>query len=178
MQLVLSLLAAFGDSKNWQNPHGHPDLAPLKRDFPRIARRWGIGAKVENVNLKLIPLPPVLRQSYGRALDALLLLARGEKDDKVIAELDKALAVHPEGTLRYFQTMIYFGSGRWAEDRESRPGDRGDACRVPDSPASTVDGGFCPGWLPPNNPLPDLKRRAKAAETLAKVIALGPLVAS
>jgi serine/threonine protein kinase len=176
---TVALLAYYSDAKNWQNINALPDMKDPERVLRTIGKRWGINIKKLDAEIDVVdhlPLPPLVLKTYGELAKALDLLAKGEKDDKVVEQLNKALAVHPEGTIRHILTGMHFAAGRFIEaEREGLATAEMNSLFPVQRPSLFMAATAEAFMGTPMRPDPDLKKRAKALKTLRRVIALNPI---
>jgi predicted Ser/Thr protein kinase len=144
LRALARFLAEFQNPANPPNTMtGLPDLTEhlkaLAPAFPHL-KRGGDGADSEDLIAALqgffpdAPLPPRLRKGFAPVLDAWwgAIQAGGDEAGEVgeeeraslrraVGNLDRAVAVHPEGTVIFMRALMLFALQRFAEaDQEAR----------------------------------------------------------
>jgi tetratricopeptide (TPR) repeat protein len=179
LRTIVGAVAEACDARKWANWSGIPDLQHYVQRFAAIdARRWRFGrgragAGHPDANL-VLPLPPLLRQSFGRLQNALSMAGK-QRDEVVIAELESVHAIHPEGTIRYILALIHFAPGRLIEAEKEGLAAVEEPALFPIHRQALWVAATAEGYLgTPRRPNPDLQRRYKAAQTLKQALAILP----
>ena len=175
LKSVAGAMAEASEAKNWCNMRGIPDLKHFKAVEDVDVQRWRALAENNADVSVLLPLPPVLRQAYGRLFDT--LMAYGTKDGKaLIAELEAIQRVHPDGTIRYVIALIHITEGRYIEAEKEGLAAADEPALYPIHRQALWVAGTAEGFLgTPRRPNPDLQKRQKAAETYKRAFTMMPV---
>ncbi len=136
--------------------------------------------------LPSFPLPPLLRKSYVRVLLALANLSSNEVvallDGEAIEDLNRAVKVHPEGTLLYVRSLVLFaramfrfGQARKVAIEEAREAAQAAAdapALLPIRQSALLNAALLDGFSYSLDK--DPVRRRRIAETLRKMVAAEP----
>ena len=146
LRAITSVLAEACDAKNWANWRSAADLTRHVEAINRIDnRRWRLASQDQPAAQFLLPLPPPLRRTFGRLYGIAKLIDEKLIDEKIdaalLTELEEIHAIHPEGTTRYVQAMIHFGSGRMIEAEKAGLAAADEQSAVSDPSSGSVVGG-------------------------------------
>jgi tetratricopeptide (TPR) repeat protein/predicted Ser/Thr protein kinase len=181
LKTILSVMVEFCDAKKWSNPEGAPDLDPLLPPLVSVfQRRWpGVRSTSPEAVIAArtyLPLPPVVQQSFGRLVHALLKIRQGQSDEDAVAELEKLLVVHPDGTVRYVLALFHFSAGRFAKAEKEGLAAADMSSWFPIRRQALWTAATAEGMLgSPRRSDSDPQRRKMAVATLRRVLALGPV---
>ena len=174
LKIVAGALAEACDAKNWTNLPGIPDLQRLHKTVETVhLQGWRTSREHPADGQLLLPLPPLLRQAFGRLLHT--LMSHGTKDAIVIAELEAIHSIHPEGTIRYVLAMMHHGEFRLIEAEREGLAAAAEPALFPVGRQALWVAATAEGFLgTPRRPNPDLQKRQKAAKTLKRALAMMP----
>ena len=120
LRTVVQLLNAMRD---WERLSDADRLSKLSQDLLKLgpsARKIfplpETAAQDEDVvaAARLLPLPPVLHNGFGRVISAFNLIVKGN-NDAALKELASLATINPEAFVFLMQGLILFGDGRFQE---------------------------------------------------------------
>ena len=121
MLLSVDIVAIVGSYDGFHDPGAAEKLMLIVAKIaPSVARmlltgpdsgQRDLGATLANK----MRLPPVVERSIGSVLNMAFSALRGNFDEKLLEDIRRTLAVHPEGTLRYILGMLLLRQERYAE---------------------------------------------------------------
>jgi tetratricopeptide (TPR) repeat protein/predicted Ser/Thr protein kinase len=125
-QLIGTLRVAMqllGELRDWEKLSNEEALSRMAKTFiklgPAAERVFQVpkAAKDDEALLaaaRLMPLPPVLHNGFGRMFRAANLLSQG-KDAEALKELASLAEINPEGFVFMMQGTVLFGNGQFKE---------------------------------------------------------------